>query len=408
MEIGHPPVEPSAPVPLLHPRDGVPDIVDTAAGVEAAAHLLAAGSGPVAVDAERASGYKYAPRAYLVQLRRAGAGTVLLDPIPTANAMAPLAEVLNPLEWILHAADQDLPGLAELGLRPVRLFDTELAARIAGYERVGLGALVESILGLHLSKAHSAADWSTRPIPQSWLNYAALDVELLIELREVLAAVLDEQGKSTWAEQEFEYVLNKPPAPPNPERWRRTTNIHSIRDRRKLAAVRELWRTRDSIAAERDIAPRRILPDDAIIIAATREPHSAIALREMPFFNRSRHRPLVETWFAAVQRARELPDDALPPMRATAENSGRQSYRPRANTDAADRLTQLRDALAAVGKEHSTPPENLLAPELVRRLSMNPPDPITGETLALTLAQGGARQWQIDVTLPALTAALEG
>ncbi|ERB52946.1 hypothetical protein N806_17490 [Rhodococcus sp. P27] len=139
-------------VPLLVPRDGVPDVITTAAGVADAAAALASGHGPLAVDAERASGFRYSARAYLIQLRREGAGSFLLDPIPTAQDLQPLAEAINPLQWVLHSADQDLPGLAELGLTPAELFDTELAGRLAGFERVGLAAIVERTFGWNFAK----------------------------------------------------------------------------------------------------------------------------------------------------------------------------------------------------------------------------------------------------------------
>ncbi|MGB2719052.1 MAG: ribonuclease D, partial [Rhodococcus sp. (in: high G+C Gram-positive bacteria)] len=241
-------------VPLLAPADGVPDVVDTPDAVRAAAALLASGHGPLAVDAERASGFRYSQRAYLLQFRRRGAGTVLLDPIPVTGDLAPLAEVINPLEWVLHSADQDLPGLAELGLVPATLYDTELAGRLAGFDRVGLGAIVERTLGLALQKGHGAADWSTRPLPDTWLNYAALDVEVLLELRDAMAEELDQQGKTEWAAQEFAHILTLGPPKPKTDRWRRTSGIHAIKSPRTLAAVRELWTTRDELAAKRDVA----------------------------------------------------------------------------------------------------------------------------------------------------------
>ena len=158
-----------------------------ASEIARAAKLLATGHGPFAIDAERASGFRYSNRAYLVQIRRNGAGTVLIDPVghgadPMAT-MAPVVEVLAEDEWVLHAADQDLPCLAELGMTPPALYDTELAGRLAGFDRVNLAAMVERLLGLQLTKGHGAADWSKRPLPPDWLNYAALDVEVLLELR---------------------------------------------------------------------------------------------------------------------------------------------------------------------------------------------------------------------------------
>ena len=196
--------------PLLHPADGVPDLSVSTSEIKAAAALLAGGHGPFAVDAERASGFRYSNRAYLIQIRRAGAGSVLIDPVShggdSMTVLAPVAEVLATDEWILHAADQDLPCLAEVGMRPAALYDTELAGRLAGFDRVNLAAMVQRLLGLGLAKGHGAADWSKRPLPAAWLNYAALDVEVLIELREAVAAVLAEQDKTAWAAEEFDYL----------------------------------------------------------------------------------------------------------------------------------------------------------------------------------------------------------
>ncbi len=201
---------------------------------------FAAGTGPVAIDAERASGYRYSARAYLVQLRREGSGTALVDPI-AFDDLADLQAALGDTEWILHAATQDLPCLAEIGLRPTTLFDTELAGRLLGYPRVGLATLVETVVGRSLRKEHSAVDWSTRPLPVPWLEYAALDVEALVELREALGRELEETGKAEWARQEFEHLVTAAPSGPRQEPWRRTSGMHRARGRRALAAVRELW-----------------------------------------------------------------------------------------------------------------------------------------------------------------------
>ena len=286
--------EPEA-TPLLTPADGMPALSVTASEISSAAALLGSGRGPFAVDAERASGFRYSNRAYLVQIRREGAGTVLIDPVnhgadPLAT-LAPVAEVLATDEWVLHAADQDLPCLAEIGMRPSKLYDTELAGRLAGYDRVNLATMVERLLGLGLKKGHGAADWSKRPLPPEWLNYAALDVEVLAELRAAIAAVLEEQGKTDWAAQEFEYLRTFEAAPTRRDRWRRTSGIHKVRDRRAMAAVRELWTTRDHIARRRDIAPGRILPDSAIVNAATVDPKTVEELTALPIFGGNQTAP---------------------------------------------------------------------------------------------------------------------
>jgi ribonuclease D len=145
--------------------------------------------------------------------------------------------------------------------------------------------MIEELLGVRLLKEHSASDWSRRPLPE-WLIYAALDVELLIELRDRLAARLVETQKWPWAEQEFAALVAGAGISPEPRRdpWRRTSGIHHVHSRRGLAYVAELWYARDTIAHQLDRAPSKILPDLAITeLAAHKHPDRA-ALRTIPRF----------------------------------------------------------------------------------------------------------------------------
>ncbi len=396
--------DPPRAVLLTEPADGVPDVVADPDQLAAAVARLAAGTGPLAVDAERASGYRYGQRAYLVQLRRAGSGTLLIDPIPFGDLRA-IAEVIGDEEWILHAAHQDLPCLAEVGLRPSRVFDTELAARLAGLERVGLASVVEQLLGYTLEKGFSAADWSTRPLPPDWLRYAALDVELLIELRDLLGAELERQGKLDWAEQEFAAAVQAEPKPPPADPWRRTSGIHRIRSRRQLALVRALWFARDARARDRDIAPGRVLPDAAIVNAALTSPKSREALAALPVFSGPRMRRTIAVWWDALNEAMHLPDADLPgPAASTGlPPAGRWADRDPA---AAARLAATRYTLKGIAAEHTLPVENLLEPALQRKLAWSPPDPIKADTVTAFLATGGARTWQVELAADALAAAL--
>jgi ribonuclease D len=363
------------------------------------AEKFAAGTGPVAVDAERASGFRYSQRAYLVQLRRAGAGTALVDPIPLGSDLHELAPAFAGVEWVLHAASQDLPCLAEVGLAPESLFDTELAGRLAGLPRVGLGPLVEQLLGLSLEKGHGAADWSRRPLPDDWLVYAALDVEVLVELRDVLADLLAEQGKLEWAHQEFEAVRTAGSPAPRAEPWRRTSGIHKIRKPRALAAVRALWEARDRLAAERDIAPGRVLPDAAIVDAAVTEPTSPGALAALPVFRGRSQRRLTSYWYAALAQAARLDPDALPAPTAPADGPPPVARWADRDPAAAARLSAARAGIAALSEEWSIPAENLLQPDLLRRVCWSPPE--DGD-VAGALRAGGARPWQVQLVAPIL------
>lgn len=403
-----PPVEPASPVepvetppaPLLTLRDGLPPIIDTDDALAEYAEALAAGTGPVAIDAERASGYRYSARAYLVQLRREGAGTALVDPIGLST-LEPLADALDGTEWILHAATQDLACLAEIGLKPASLFDTELAGRLLGHPRVGLATLVEELLGQRMRKEHSAADWSKRPLPTSWLEYAALDVEVLIELRELMVAELDEAGKAEWARQEFEHLLGfKPTVRVDP--WRRTSQMHRVRSRHGIAAVKLLWEERNAIAAERDVTPGKIIPDSAIVEAALAMPHDRAALLAVKGFHGRGAERYATRWVAAIREAAALSESQLPPR--TLRGDGPPVPRAWAEKDpvAARRLAHARDAVAALGEQVRTPVEQLLQPDSLRRLLWTPP--ATREPDALLAAVGeqlaayGARPWQVELT----------
>ncbi|MER8153945.1 ribonuclease D [Streptomyces sp. NPDC094472] len=403
---GAPPDDlPPAPVPLLEPREGIPPVTADADALAEVIATFAAGHGPVAVDAERASGYRYGQRAYLVQLRRAGAGTALIDPVGCPD-LSGLGAAIADAEWVLHAATQDLPCLRDIGMIPTRIFDTELAGRLAGFARVGLGAMVENILGYALEKGHSAVDWSTRPLPDPWLHYAALDVELLVDLRDALEEELERQSKLEWAHQEFAAIAAAPPAPPRKDPWRRTSGMHKVRRRRQMAVVRELWTARDRIAQRRDVSPGKVLGDAAIVEAALALPANVRALAALSGFGHRMNRRQLEQWQAAVDRARELPEADLPqPGQPVA---GPPPPRAWADKDpaAAARLSAARAAVTQLAEGLNLPQENLIAPDTVRRLCWEPPAEPTTDAVASVLAGHGARPWQIDQVTPVLTAAL--
>jgi ribonuclease D len=392
-------------VPLLEPREGIPPVVADAASLARVVDAYAAGTGPVAVDAERASGYRYGNRAYLVQLRRAGAGTALIDPIACPDLSALDAAVAE-AEIVLHAASQDLPCLMEIGFKPRDMFDTELAGRLLGYERVGLGTMVETVLGLRLEKGHSAADWSTRPLPEAWLRYAALDVEVLVELRDVLHAELAESGKLEWAHEEFDAVLNSAPPAPRSDPWRRTSGIHKVRSVRALAIVRELWTMRDTIARENDLAPGRVLPDAAIVTAALQGPRTRKALTEISAFTGRSARRHINDWLAAVNRGRTLPEAQLPQPSTVGDGPPPANRWADRDPAAAKRLASARAVVVALAEEHHMPAENLLQPDAVRRLTWEPPEEITEESVTARLRKLGAREWQLSLVAHPLAEAL--
>ncbi|MGH3498082.1 MAG: HRDC domain-containing protein [Nocardioidaceae bacterium] len=393
-------------VPALELSASLPPVADTDDALTEVVASVAAGSGPIAIDAERASGYRYSSRAYLLQLRRAGSGTALIDPIPFGE-LPTLGAVIGDEEWVLHAATQDLPCLAQLGLRPVSLFDTELGGRLLNLPRVGLASLVQELIGRSLAKEHSAVDWSTRPLPEPWLLYAALDVEVLLELRDLVEARLTDAGKLQWAQQEFAALTRFAGPPARTEPWRRTSGIHRARGRRSLGVVRELWEARDQLAADLDVAPGRLLTDSAIVEIATTLPATRASLRSLPTVRHRNARRHLDGWEEALDRGRALSEDALPTLGQRYD--GPPPARAWAEKDpvAAARLAACRQGVSEVAADHDLPVENLLAPDAVRRLAWEPPAPLDHAAVAAALEGYGARPWQVQLTAGVLTAALD-
>lgn len=414
-------IDPDSGLPILAmPRDGLPVVVDTAEALSECIRELGDGTGPLAIDTERAQSFRYSAKAYLLQFRRADAGTWLIDPeafepSPGADAdFTALREATSSAEWIIHAATQDLPCLVEDGLWPTSLFDTELAGRLLGLPRVGLGPLVEKYFGLHLLKEHSAADWSTRPLPQDWIAYAALDVELLVELRDLLEEELDKAGKLEWAHQEFDHLVEvyRTPAPPRVEPWRRTNGIHAVRSRRGLALVRALWTHRDQLALDLDKAPGKIVQDKAITELAatiTKDNHKVPGPREMDTVMGFHHRLAKryrEHWLEACHEVAGLPAADLPSLQVAHDGPPQPRSWQRSRPEAWKHWQQVRPAANALAAELSMPPENLVSPDALRRLVWDPLPSVDAQAISERLAEHDVRPWQRTLLSPVLSAAL--
>lgn len=382
-------------LPLLAtPAHGVPPLVDSEAEFSAACDELAHGSGPIAIDAERASGIRYGQRAFLVQLRRANAGTFLLDSEVLAD-LSPLNSAFGADEWVIHSVTQDLPCLQERGMRPEALFDTELAARMLGWDKFGLAAVAERTLGVRLAKEHSAADWSKRPLPTEWLNYAALDVEVLLPIRDILREALIDADKWEFASQEFEHLLDFEPKH-YAEPWRRTHGLTKLKSRKDIAKVRELWTARDEMAAETDTAPSRILRDrDLVALAQSRVHSSDDIMAQWPKLSRADSGRL----YRAYRKATRLTVDELPGRR---EVTAAQSRTPFSHTDVKDRVSALKAAVAELAEEHEIPHDVLLQPAIVKALGAQ-----SGVDVEEFLVERGARPWQVELSAPMLKDAIE-
>jgi ribonuclease D len=392
------------PLPQATPQVPIV-VVEDRAGFRQALDDLNAAEGPLAVDAERASGFRYSQRAYLVQVHRAGSANYLIDPLGVGD-LGDLTAEFSGVEWIIHAAHQDLPCLREVGVDPHLLFDTELGARLAGLARVGLQGVVEDVLGLRLAKEHSAADWSTRPLPESWLTYAALDVELLPRVRDEIHRILEEQNKLDIAHEEFDAQLSLSSAPARTEPWRRLSGLHQVRGPRKLALARELWETRESYAQEIDTAPGRLVPDRSLIAAVMADPPTKRDLAGLKEFHGRASRSQLDRWWGAIERGRATED--LPAARTSSEGPPPPRIWSEKRPEAWARLQAAKEVLATRSEELNIPVENLLTPDFLRRLCWEPPAQNSTTELGSALLALGARQWQVTLVAEALVEAFVG
>ncbi|WP_314033938.1 HRDC domain-containing protein [Dietzia sp. CH92] len=385
------------------------EFVDDLSGIGGVVDGLGSSPGPIAVDVERASGIRYSERAFLLQLRIPGEPAFLVDPETPGRTVGPLADVLSSRPLLFHAASQDLPSLRELGIRPTAVVDTELAGRFLGIERVNLGAMVSEHLGIGLAKAHSAADWSRRPLPRAWLDYAAYDVLFLHELADEVLPRLDALGRREWFEAECRYLVESEPARAAPDPWRRLSRLSSLRDPRQLARARELWMARDRVAAERDIAPKRLLPDAAIVEAARIGPTGRHALLAIDGFDGPQRRRLTGEWLAALEWADGLGREDLPSRQGPPADHPPHASWKRNEPDAAALLDIARETIGALADDLGLEQGLLLKPSTLRlwvwRAAMSSPAD-DAELLADVLREEEARRWQVELTAEPLLEAV--
>lgn len=343
----------------------------------------------LAVDAERASGFRYSQRAYLIQFATTEQ-IFLIDPTCFGTSeIEKLAAAVTTKTWLLHSATQDLPCLAELGILPTSVFDTELAARLCGAERFGLSSIALELLDFEMAKEHSAADWSVRPLKEEMLVYAALDVDVMHELHESLRQKLSELGREQWAAEEFEKLLSFRPRPAIRDAWRNLPGISKIKDKRRLQIAAGLYSARDEIARSKDIAPGRLIPDRSIMAAVNQLPATKRDLAGNKEFQGRASRSMLSEWWDAIASSTslEISDSELDPNHIPNHRSWEKRF-PEAHA----RLSLVRPLIAEKATELSIAPEILLSPDTLRRICFDPAENISQQLKVL-----GARPWQIEL-----------
>lgn len=398
-------IEKPSATPLLTPRIPV-TLVETEAALKQAIATISSTTQPLAIDAERASGFRYGQQAYLIQVAVQAEMIFLIDPIAVTGSQhwQDLSKAISQKPWIIHAASQDLPCLSELGIAPIQFFDTELSARLLGLPRVGLGTITEHYLNLSLAKEHSAVDWSERPLRSEWLDYAALDVDVLHDLWRMIEIDLVSQKKLEWANQEFEFAINQPAKAAKVDRWRSTTGIHELKDARSLTIVKYIWEARESLARDKDIAPGRLIPDSSIVAAVKQLPKSKSELAAMKTFNGRGSRTYLDIWWQALSEGNSTRE--LVEVRVKSEALPHHRNWPSKFPEANARLVASKAVVADLSQQLAIPPENLISPEALRQICFNPPVKLVTQEVTQLLASRSVRKWQIELLAPLLVQTL--
>jgi ribonuclease D len=266
--------------------------------------------------------------------------------------------------------------------------------------------MAESLLGFRLAKEHSAVDWSTRPMQADWLNYAALDVDVLPALMDAVGAALMAQGKSRFATEEFEHLLGFEPKPQKADRWRAMTGLHEVKDQRKLHVAQLIWKAREQLAQKLDVSPGRLIPDSSIVAVAKTTPRSKSELAGRKDFSGRASRTYLDTWWKALDGALQANDYDLPPLKVPQVGIPNHRNWPSRFPEADARLSKLKPVMTALSELHGMPPENILTPDFMRQLAWEPPAELSVATISKALSNAGARDWQVEICAPAFYNAL--
>ena len=240
-------------------------------------------------------------------------------------------------------------------------------------------------------------------MPESWLNYACLDVDVLADLRDALEEVLEDQGKLEYARQEFAYLCSLPPADPaakKAERWRKTKGRNTLRSVPQLTALRNLWFERDKLAQKKDIDSKALLSDAALVEAAQKMPRNVPAIMAIPGFRTRLLKREGPRWVRAIVSASRgedpapytIPATAPPPLKAW------ETKRP----ISLEILSEVRKIVQRESERLNIPAQNIISADCIRRLCWDPPEPYSQEALLEALRSHDVRPWQVEILAPDL------
>lgn len=343
----------------------------------------------IALDCEAAGFHRYSDRLCLIQLTVADR-TYILDPLgfdPREILHDPLED--PSVEVLMHGADFDLRLLSrDLGIKLRGLSDTQIYAALIGEEGLGLQSLLESRLGVRLSKKYQRADWAQRPLSESMLEYAAEDTRHLERLTGLLLEDLDGLGRRAWAEEECRALEAVADDVQSDDELDPVTRVKGARDLspRQVTALREALAWRDEIARDKDRAPFRIIGEPPLVEAVARNPRRVEELLDIQGFPKGLAKNEGKELLRRLHAVTELPEDGLVPY---PKDDNRGPGRPPPEVEA--RFRRLKDIRNRVADELELPRGTLLANAVLTEIARE--EPRTREEL---LAVDGMRRWKAE------------
>lgn len=338
----------------------------------------------LALDLEADSLHHYREKVCLIQLSNR-ADTWLIDPLLVQD-IGPLALLLsNPsLMTIFHGGDYDIRSLhRDFGITVANMFDTMIAAQFAGSTEFGLAALLRSNFGIELDKRFQKADWSKRPLTPEMADYAAHDTAHLLQLADLLREALQRLGRSTWVAEECALIVANRMAEKGDEPLFMRCKGAGKLQRRSLAILEELLQLRDLQSRELDRPPFKVMPAEALLALAEKEPESLHEMQGIAGLSPKLLERYGKLLLEAVQRGKAVPEERLP---CYPRNSGETSPGIKTRMSL---LKRWRDEFSTSLKLSP----GLIAPNwLLERIAEQ--RPATMEQLA---AVQGIRRWQTEV-----------
>lgn len=270
-------------------------------------------SGTFAFDTEFIPEDTYEPELCLIQIATP-TELAVVDPRVIPNLPRFWDAVLDPsLRVVVHAGTEDLRiCYLQTGQLPVRVFDIQLAAGLAGSSYpASLASLVQRYVGRSVNSAETRTDWRKRPLTPNQVEYALDDVRYLLHISDMLEQKLTEMNRIDWLEDETGKLLDDISRRDHPSRWLKLSGVHTL-SRRSLEVARRLyqWRLETAIKSNRPL--RQLMRDDLLVGIAKRQPKSRTDLESLRDFNRPAHMKAAPEILKIVQDSLKVPDSDLP------------------------------------------------------------------------------------------------